>query len=95
MSAIDDARRVAADLLRQAGDETGARVVENAQALLDTADAITKLTGRTEATIGGMPMESLVEAVQRVVTERDRFRDGMYWAQDAFRLRTRTSNSTD
>lgn len=28
MSAIDDARRVAADLLRQVGDEEGARVVE-------------------------------------------------------------------
>lgn len=28
MVSIDDARRVAADLLRQAGDETGARVLE-------------------------------------------------------------------
>ena len=28
MSAIDDARRVAADMLRQVGDEEGARVVE-------------------------------------------------------------------
>lgn len=30
MSTIDDARRVAADMLRQAGDEAGARVLERA-----------------------------------------------------------------
>lgn len=35
MHNIDEARRVAADLLREAGDEMGARVLEKAGVLLD------------------------------------------------------------
>ena len=93
-ASVDELRRVAADLLRQGGDEEGARVVERTSSILDSADAITKLTDRTEATLGGVPMESLAEAVQRVVLERNNLRGQLAAERSERMVRIVTSNST-